>query len=181
VAQHGEVGDGEAGPDAAVVLTEGDVEHSVELVFDAPMAPNGGERPGIGREAAEAVAVWRAEPAGTPRAASCQQAERSHPELFTFVADPAAPPTNNGAERALRPLVVARNVSGASRSLLGSQLRIVLQLAVATRDLRSLDSLTDPLPNCWLCGALHASRSSKRPRSEQLPASRSLDKSGSAA
>lgn len=33
-------------------------------------------------------------------------------ELFTFVADPAASPANNAAERAPRPLVTARKVSG---------------------------------------------------------------------
>lgn len=41
-------------------------------------------------------------------------------ELFTFVTDPSVPPTNNDAERALRPLVVARKVWGGTRSDRGS-------------------------------------------------------------
>ena len=46
----------------------------------------------------------------------CQRVERYRTELFTFVADPAVPPTNNAAERALRPLVIARKISGGTRS-----------------------------------------------------------------
>lgn len=49
------------------------------------------------------------------------------------------PPTNNAAERALRPLVVARKVSGGTRSKHGSRTRMVLQSLVATWDLRDLD------------------------------------------
>ena len=41
-------------------------------------------------------------------------------ELFTFVADPAVPPTNNQAERDLRPVVIARKVWGGTRSDRGS-------------------------------------------------------------
>jgi transposase len=41
-------------------------------------------------------------------------------ELFAFVSDPAVPPTNNQAERDLRPLVIARKVHGGTRSDQGS-------------------------------------------------------------
>ena len=41
-------------------------------------------------------------------------------ELYTFVTNPAVPPTNNEAERALRPLVISRKVWGGSRSDQGS-------------------------------------------------------------
>lgn len=48
-------------------------------------------------------------------------------ELFTFVAVPGVPADNNGAERSLRHLVTARNVSGDSRSPRGT--KTVLALA----------------------------------------------------
>jgi len=37
-------------------------------------------------------------------------------ELFVFVTDPAVPATNNLAERSLRPSVIARKISGGTRS-----------------------------------------------------------------
>ncbi len=61
----------------------------------------------------ELLALCRSQPATSPQATLCQRVERSHPELFMFVADPAVPATNNEAERALRPLVIARKISGA--------------------------------------------------------------------
>jgi hypothetical protein len=94
---------------------------------------------------AEALALCRAEPAGVPHAALGQRVERYHPELFTFVADPAVPATNNAAERALRPLVIARKISGGTRSPAGSQARMVLQSVVATWELRGLDPVAEML------------------------------------
>lgn len=91
------------------------------------------------------LTLCRAEPAGAPPAALCRRVERYHPELFTFVADPAVPPTTYAAERALRPLVVARKVSGGSRSSHGSRTRMVLQSIIATWDLRGLDPLGELL------------------------------------
>lgn len=93
----------------------------------------------------EVLALCRAEPAGVPHAALCQRVERYHAELFTFVADPAVPPTNNAAERALRPLVIARKISGGTRSADGSQTRMVLQSVIATWDLRGLDPVAELL------------------------------------
>ena len=61
------------------------------------------------------------------------------------MADPAVPPTNNAAERALRPLVIARKISGGTRSLNGSHTRMMLQSVVATWDLRGLDPLSEML------------------------------------
>jgi hypothetical protein len=88
---------------------------------------------------AELVALCRAQPTGAPQAVLCARIERYQAELFTFVADPAVPPTNNAAERALRPLVIARKISGGTRSEGGSQTRMVLQSLVATWELRDLD------------------------------------------
>ena len=94
---------------------------------------------------AAVLALCRAEPAGAPHAALCQRVERYHPELFTFVADAAVPPTNNAAERALRPLVIGRKISGGTRSPQGSQTRMILQSVVATWELRGLDPLAEML------------------------------------
>jgi transposase len=41
-------------------------------------------------------------------------------ELFTFVTNPAVPPTNNAAERNFRPLVIARKIWGGTRSEQGT-------------------------------------------------------------
>lgn len=65
---------------------------------------------------------------------------RTHlPELFTFVRDPAVAPTNNAAERSLRPLVIARKVSGGTRSATGSRTRMILYSLCATAKLQGQD------------------------------------------
>jgi len=85
------------------------------------------------------LALCQAQPATTRPATLCKRVERYHPELFMFVADPAVPSTNNAAERALRPLVIARKISGGSRSAKGSRTRMILQSLIATWDLRAQD------------------------------------------
>ena len=95
------------------------------------------------RFAAEAVRLCRRQPAGAPQATLCQRIERYRTGLFPFVADPAVPPTNNAAERALRPLVVARKISGGTRSPRGSRTRMVLHSLVATWELRGLDPIAE--------------------------------------
>jgi transposase len=61
-----------------------------------------------------------------PQATLCQRVDRFLDELFEFVVDPAVPADNNLAERALRPLVIARKVSGGTRSAAGSEVRMAL-------------------------------------------------------
>src|SRR5260221_2040530 len=56
----------------------------------------------------------------------CERVERFLPELFVFVAIPGVPAHNNLAERSVRPLVVARKISGGTRSPKGSQTRMGL-------------------------------------------------------
>ncbi len=56
----------------------------------------------------------------------CQRVERFLPELFVFVARPEVPSHNNLAERSVRPLVIARKISGGSRSPKGSETRMDL-------------------------------------------------------
>jgi transposase len=54
----------------------------------------------------------------------CKRVERFLPELFVFVARPEVPSDNNLAERSVRPLVIARKISGGSRSPKGSDTRM---------------------------------------------------------
>jgi transposase len=89
----------------------------------------------------ELLTLCRTQSASSPQATLCQRVERSHPELFMFVADPAVPATNNEAERALRPLVIARKISGGTRSANGSRTRMVLQSLIATWEVRSQDPI----------------------------------------
>src|SRR6266487_1224557 len=56
----------------------------------------------------------------------CERVERFLPELFVFVARPEIPAHNNLAERSVRPLVIARKISGGTRSPQGSDTRIGL-------------------------------------------------------
>jgi hypothetical protein len=62
-------------------------------------------------------------------------------ELFVFVEDPEVPPENNAAERALRPSVIARKISGGTRSARGSDTMAVLRTLFATWSLRGLRTL----------------------------------------
>lgn len=55
-----------------------------------------------------------------PQRVLCQRIVKHLHELFTFVVHPGVPPTNNEAERDLRPLVIARKVWGGTRSAQGS-------------------------------------------------------------
>ena len=56
----------------------------------------------------------------------CERVERFLPELFVFVARPEVPSDNNLAERSVRPVVIARKISGGSRSPKGSDTRMDL-------------------------------------------------------
>lgn len=92
---------------------------------------------------AELAALCQPQSPDAPQAVLCARIVRYRRDLFTFVADPAVPPTNNAAERALRPLVIARKISGGTRSKRGSATRMVLQSLVATWELRGLDPVAE--------------------------------------
>jgi transposase len=62
----------------------------------------------------------------SPQHTLCEQVERFLPELFVFVAVPGVPAHNKLAERSIRPLVIARKISGGTRSPKGSQTRMGL-------------------------------------------------------
>ena len=113
------------------------------------------------------LAVCRAQEPETPQATLCARVERHHGEFFTFVAVPGVAPTNNAAERALRPLVIARKISGGTRSARGARRAWCStpswspgSCATSTRS-----------PSSWHCCAPHA-QLRKLPRAEFLPTAR---------
>ena len=61
-----------------------------------------------------------------PQQTLCKRVETFLPELFVFVAVPGVPAHNNLAERSVRPLVIARKISGGTRSSKGSLTRMGL-------------------------------------------------------
>ena len=75
-------------------------------------------------------------PDDRPEATLVKRCRRSVKELFTFVRDPTVPVTNNAAEQILRPIVVARKISGGTRSPAGSTTRMILSSFAATAQLR---------------------------------------------
>ena len=62
-------------------------------------------------------------------------------EMFTFVEHPEVPSDNNPAERAIRPVVIYRKVTGGSRSEQGSTTTAVLMSLLSTWQLRNLDPM----------------------------------------
>ena len=62
-------------------------------------------------------------------------------ELFTFVGNPEVPSENNAAERAIRPAVVARKISGGSRSERGSKTCSILRTLFETWTLQGRNSV----------------------------------------
>jgi transposase len=77
-----------------------------------------------------------------PHATLAKRLRRYGQELFTFVRDPRVDPTNNAAERSLRALVIARKVSGGTRSAVGSQTRTILYSVCATARMQGKNPAT---------------------------------------
>ena len=71
----------------------------------------------------------------------CRRIAKYLPELFTFVADPAVPSTNNAAERSVRPVVIQRKISGGTRSPAGTTTCTHLATLFGTWRARGLDPL----------------------------------------
>jgi len=65
-------------------------------------------------------------------------------ELFTFVQYPEAPSHNNDAERAIRPAVIGRKISGGTRSPKGTKTKTTLTSLFATWLLQG----ADPIQSC---------------------------------
>lgn len=64
------------------------------------------------------------------------------PELFTFITEPTVPPTNNAAERSLRHLVIARKISGGTRSASGTATKMTLQSLLGTWRVQGIHPFT---------------------------------------
>jgi transposase len=78
---------------------------------------------------------------GHPCQALAKRLVRHQDEWFVFVREPGVPADNNLAERGLRPLVIARKISGGTRSDQGSQTRMALTSLFQTWQARGLNSL----------------------------------------
>jgi len=77
-----------------------------------------------------------------PQRLLCQRVERFLPELFTFVELAAVPSDNNAAEKALRPQVMARKISGGTRSAKGSDTKTTLASLFSSWQLQGLNPFT---------------------------------------
>jgi len=69
---------------------------------------------------------------GAPQRVLAQRMVRHLGELFLFVGDPQVPSDNNPAQRSLRPAVVARKISGGTRSAKGSATKMALMSLLGT-------------------------------------------------
>ncbi len=81
-----------------------------------------------------------------------ERLSRHRQELTAFLWERAVEGTNNAAERALRPIVVARKISGGSRSEAGARATAIVASVLRTarqqgRDV--LQTLRQLLMNCW--------------------------------
>ena len=78
-----------------------------------------------------------------PQRILAQRIEKHLAELFVFVEDPRVPSDNNAAERSVRPSVIARKISGGTRSENGSRTKTILMSLFGTWNLRGMDSFTE--------------------------------------
>lgn len=76
-----------------------------------------------------------------PQRVLAERIEKHLGELFTFVQYPECPSGNNPAERAIRPAVIARKVSGGTRSEKGSDTRTTLMSIFGTWTVQGKDLL----------------------------------------
>lgn len=77
-----------------------------------------------------------------PQRVLCQRILRHLDGLFVFVTEPGVPPTNNAAERSLRPLVVSRKISGGTRSATGTNTKMTLASLFGTWRLQGINPYT---------------------------------------
>ena len=88
------------------------------------------------RRRLEKLAVHLARPwakdSQAPQRLLAQRIIKHQQELFVFISNPAVPATNNLAERSLRPAVVARKISGGTRSPKGSVTKMGLMSLFGT-------------------------------------------------
>lgn len=98
------------------------------------------------RQAFEKEAVGLARPycrSALPQNTLADRILKHRGELFVFVQHLDVPADNNAAERAIRPHVVQRKVSGATRSKQGSDTQAILLSLFGTWTLRGIDALCE--------------------------------------
>ena len=76
----------------------------------------------------------------TPQHVLAKRIDNFLDELFTFVEYPEVPSENNAAERAIRPAVIARKVSGGTRSDKGSKTKSILMSLFGTWTAQGLNT-----------------------------------------
>jgi transposase len=81
----------------------------------------------------------------TPQHTLCERVERFLPELFVFMVVPGVPAQNNLAERSVRPIVIARKISGGTRSPEGSKTCMAFFSLFSTWVARGLDPFSQRL------------------------------------
>jgi transposase len=80
-------------------------------------------------------------PVVTPAGAKLhQQTKRWRGQFFTFLTDRAVPPTNNAAERALRPSVIFRKVTNGFRSIWGADVHALIRSVIGTGHLNGFSA-----------------------------------------
>lgn len=77
-----------------------------------------------------------------PQSTLAGRIEKHLAELFIFVEEPEVPSDNNAAERSVRPSVIARKISGGTRSAKGSKTRMILMSVFGTWKLRAMDTMS---------------------------------------
>jgi hypothetical protein len=103
-------------------------------------------------QAATKLAAPYAKDAQAPQRVLAKRIIKHIGELFVFVRDPHVPADNNLAERSLRPSVIARKISGGTRSKKGSETKTALMSLFGTWSaqdkhlLRSCQQLLLPSP-----------------------------------
>ena len=97
---------------------------------DLTLSPRQQERVRVAQQHVFEQRLWKlCQPyahTAAPHHTLCERVEQFLPELFVFVAVAGVPAHNNLAERSVRPLVIARKISGGSRSPKGSATRMGL-------------------------------------------------------
>ena len=86
-------------------------------------------------QAAKLAQPYANDPAAPQRTLAQRILKHLH-ELFVFVSDPEVPGDNNLAERSLRPAVIARKISGGTRSPKGSETKMKLMSLLGTWQVR---------------------------------------------
>jgi hypothetical protein len=94
--------------------------------------------------------------APVPMQTLCKRIEKFQSELFVFLTDPRIPSDNNAAERSLRHSVIARKISGGTRSPKGSTTKMILASLFGTWSLQGKNPLEE-------CLALLTSASTGKP------------------